>query len=99
MKCLSCGKRISDWQVLKSVPRGYLECDKCGVRHRVVEKGMGLAWLIPLLGVLAAIALSVLFVAFEVSIVVQAVLLVAAIVAVVKLGIHWGVKLGLHSTS
>ena len=53
----------------------------------------------PLMGVTAAIVLSVLFMLIEVNAVVQAVILLAVIVAVFKLAITWGVKLSVYSGS
>ena len=99
MKCLTCANRISDWRLLKSLPGGHIECQKCGARHRITERGIGLAWLMPLMGVTAAIVLSVLFMLIEVNAVVQAVILLAVIVAVFKLAITWGVKLSVYSGS
>ena len=95
MKCLNCGKPISDWRLLKSVGRGIVECENCGQKHGVTERGIGLDALMSLMGVTAAVALSLLFLVIEVNAVIPALVLLAVMIGVFKLAMKWGVKLSL----
>ncbi|MEO8007738.1 MAG: hypothetical protein ABI728_04355 [Betaproteobacteria bacterium] len=83
--------------MLKSVRKGIVECEKCGQQHRVTERGIGLAGLMPLMGVIAAVVLSLLFLVIEVNAVIQALVLLAVMVGIFKLAMKWGVKLSLDS--
>jgi len=93
VKCLHCGAAFSDWDLLLAVPKRSIACKTCGSSHRVIEKGMRLSILIPILSTLAAAVLSGVLWIFEMNLLLELAILACVIFAVVKLSIRWGLRL------
>lgn len=89
MKCQSCGAPIPAMQALRGLSEGHLTCQKCQTQLGVSERGIGPGWWAGLLGVGAAILLSLL--AIVVPVWIAGALLVFAVLGVAKMAIEKGI--------
>jgi hypothetical protein len=73
--------------------KGAFSCEHCGSRYKIEERGIGLVWATTLIGVGSASLLALFFSMFDMSMLIETVILLAVLVLVLKLAIVSTIRL------